>query len=214
VIVPPTTDPTKPSRPWHGWASIPHGTTINAQGTFLTVCRRAPDQPGRHHSLPDRKPRGPDPLSPVTIAASGTARIPQDLSVAPADHPGSVDDPNTFCATTSPDDHPVDQRATDRHPTVRCPRRRYRQHRIFWWATAQVPTRNAIEMSAIFWVETVQAEIQVDQLDAGCSLDVSPVVPVGAARTDVHSDISLRHRRSAVGHRGRTPRSNTPKTCR
>jgi hypothetical protein len=42
------------------------------------------------------------------------------------------------------------------------------------------PDANAIEMSAIFWDETVEAEIQVDQLDAGYSLDVSPVVPVGA----------------------------------
>jgi hypothetical protein len=42
------------------------------------------------------------------------------------------------------------------------------------------PNANAVEMSAIFWIETVQAEIQVDQLDAGSSVDVSPAVPDGA----------------------------------
>ena len=44
-------------------ASIPHGTTIEAQGTSFTVAGRPTDRPRRHHPLPDRQP-GPAPQVP------------------------------------------------------------------------------------------------------------------------------------------------------
>jgi len=180
VIVPPTTDPSETGSTVARMASIPHGTTINAQGTFLTVAGGPQINKVDITPFPIGNPGGRIPFPSQQVAASGTARIPQDLSVAPAITQDLLDDPNTLLRN-----HIAGMTILSTNVLLIDTQ----QSAIPGGGTDNIgflvgdgagPNANAIEMSAIFWVETVQAEIQVDQLDAGCSLDVSPVVPVGA----------------------------------
>ena len=180
VIVPPTTDPSETESTVARMASIPHGTTINAQGTFLTVAGGPQINKVDITPFPIGNPGGRIPFPSQQVAASGTARIPQDLSVAPAITQDLLDDPNTLLRnhiagmtilSTNVLLIDTQQSAVPGGGT---------DNIGFLVGDGAGPNANAIEMSAIFWVETVQAEIQVDQLDAGYSLDVSPVVPVGA----------------------------------
>jgi hypothetical protein len=87
-------------------ASIPHGTTINAQGTSSTI--KGPPTIGKvditpFATPPHGIPPGPPPAGTIkfpsqTAAAHGTARIPQDLSTyiaAGTITQAILDDPNT-----------------------------------------------------------------------------------------------------------------------
>jgi len=180
VIVPPTTDPSETGSTVARMASIPHGTTINAQGTFFTVAGGPQINKVDITPFPIGNPAGRIPFPSQQVVASGTARIPQDLSVAPAITQDLLDDPNTLLRN-----HIAGMTILSTNVLLIDTQ----QSAIPGGGTDNIgflvgdgagPNANAIEMSAIFWVETVQAEIQVDQLDGGCSLDVSPVVPVGA----------------------------------
>ena len=180
MIVPPTTDPSETESTVARMASIPHGTTINAQGTFLTVAGGPQINQVDITPFPIGNPGGRIPFPSQQVAASGTARIPQDLSVAPAITQDLLDDPNTLLRN-----HIAGMTILSTNVLLIDTQ----QSAVLGGGTDNIgflvgdgagPNANAIEMSAIFWVETVQAEIQVDQLDAGYSLDVSPVVPVGA----------------------------------
>jgi hypothetical protein len=84
VIVPPTSDPAEGSTLVR-MASIPHGTTINAQGKFTTF-----NGPPRIRSvditpLIEGSPRSPVRFPSQTATAHGTPRIPQDLTPFIAD---------------------------------------------------------------------------------------------------------------------------------
>ena len=180
VIVPPTTDPSETESTVARMASIPHGTTINAQGTFLTVAGGPQINQVDITPFPIGNPGGRIPFPSQQVAASGTARIPQDLSVAPAITQDLLDDPNTLLRN-----HIAGMTILSTNVLLIDTQ----QSAVLGGGTDNIgflvgdgagPNANAIEMSAIFWVETVQADIQVDQLGAGYSLDVSPVVPVGA----------------------------------
>ena len=179
VIVPPTTDPSETSPTVARMASIPHGTTINAQGTFLHVDGGPQINKVDITPFPIGNPAARIPFPSQQVAAAGTARIPQDLSVAPAITQDLLDDPNTLLRNQiagmtilSTDVLLIDtQSAVPGGGT---------DNIGFLVGDGAGPNANAVEMSAIFWVETVQAEIQVDQLNAGCSVNVSPAVPDGA----------------------------------
>jgi hypothetical protein len=180
VIVPPTTDPSETGSTVARMASIPHGTTINAQGTFFTVPGGPQINKVDITPFPIGNPSARIPFPSQQVAAGGTARIPQDLSAAPAITQDLLDDPNTLLRnqiagmtilSTNVLLIDTQQSAIPGGGT---------DNIGFLMGDGAGPNANAIEMSAIFWVETVQAQIQVDQLDAGYSLDVSPVVPVGA----------------------------------
>ena len=73
------------------------------------------------------------------------------------------------------------------------------------------PNAIAARMSAIFWIETVQVQIEVGPLKAGDTAKVSPAVPLGASRTDIRRDIDLRRRRTANGHGDLPPDPVHPK---
>jgi hypothetical protein len=158
-------------------ASIPHGTTIEAQGTFVTITGRptiAPVDitPFRTGSNPVKIP------FPSQIASNpNTPRIPQDLG--PFITRGTItqamlDDPNsllrnhislqnitsttTIIISTGPPPPPelltfgggVDNIAF-----------------LLGQATATAPNAQALQMFAIFWIETVEETILVPPFKVG-----------------------------------------------
>jgi hypothetical protein len=93
IAVPPTSDPAEPTQTLARMASIPHGTTINAQGTASTTTG-APTIPPvdttPFFSSSGQRIRFPS----QTASAQGTARIPQDLTSIPITQ-AMLDDPNS-----------------------------------------------------------------------------------------------------------------------
>lgn len=179
VIVPPTTHPSETGSTLARMASIPHGTTINAQGTFLTVAG------GPHIAPVDITPfKTGDPSSRIPFpsqqaAATGTPRIPQDLSIAPGITQDLLNDPNTLLrdhiagmTIISTDVLLIDTQSAESGGGT--------TNIGFLGGDAGGPNATAVEMSAIFWIETVQAQLQLGPLDAGSTVNVSPVVPAGA----------------------------------
>jgi LysM repeat protein len=189
VIVPPTTDPAEPVTTVARMASIPHGTTINAQGTVASIA----GGPASGGSAPDALKIQRVDITPFSIGTTnkisfpsqkvvnaGTARIPQDLSSVPAITQDLLDNPNSLL-----DDHiagmtilftdvltiDTQQSAIPGGGT---------DNIDFLVGDAAAPNADAHRMSAMFWIEIVQAQIEVGPLNAGGSQTVSPVVPAGA----------------------------------
>ena len=178
VIVPPTKDPAEGSTLVR-MASIPHGTTINAQGTFrqhggppgigkANITPFTEGNPGSLISFPSQK-----------VVNKQTARIPQDLTSFISN--GTItqailDDPNTvlheaiqglditqtiaISISTAPG-KPLFGGGTD--------------NIAFLWGNAgAVHSANpsgqnaqAARMNATFWIETVQRTLTVHPLTAG-----------------------------------------------
>jgi LysM repeat protein len=181
VIVPPTTDPAEPVVTVARMASIPHGTTINAQGTVASFAggpviksvdiTPSPTGGGGLIRFPSQ-----------TVADATTARIPQDLSGVPAITQGLLDDPNSLLnghiagvnilftdvlkIDTDSQKSGIPGGGTN--------------NINFLVGDAAAPNADAARMSAIFWIEIVQAQIEVGPLNAGASQTVSPVLPAGA----------------------------------
>jgi hypothetical protein len=120
--------------------------------------RWAEDRSGRHHPVPDRKPASRIRFPSQTATDSATARIPQDISVAPALTQALLDDPNSLLLShiagmniVSTDVIIIDTQSaavsgggTDNIG-------------FLGGDAAAGPNANAVQMSAIFWIETVQA---------------------------------------------------------
>jgi len=196
VIVPPTTDPAESVTTVARMASIPHGTTINAQGTIASIA----GGPASGGSAPAKQqiplaPTGTSAITPFStvngqpqlipfdsqkVVNTGTPRIPQDLTGFPAITQALLDNPSSLLNdhikgvtilftdvltidTQQPD---IPGGGTDNID--------------FLVGDAAAPNADAQRMSAMFWIEIVQAEIEIGPLNAGGSQTVSPVVPAGA----------------------------------
>jgi hypothetical protein len=159
-------------------ASIPHGTTIEAQGTFLSVAGPPKIDPvDITPFVTGSNPFKKIPFPSQTAANSNTPRIPQDLS--PFVSAGTItqallDNPNSLLSShiskqnitnttvifisTAPPPPPqvlafgggVDNIAF-----------------LLGQAAATKPNAQALQMLAIFWIETVQEIITVGPLQAG-----------------------------------------------
>jgi spore coat assembly protein SafA len=180
VIVEATTDPAQPKQTLARMASIPHGTTINAQGTFFTVAGGPHIDTVDITPFPIDHPENRIDFPSQTVTNTGTARIPQDLSVAPAITQRLLKDPNTLLS-----DHIAGLTIlfTDviRIDTKNTAEPGGGTDNIgFLVGDAAGPNADAVEISATFWIETVQAEIKVGPSNAGESQTVSPAVPAGA----------------------------------
>jgi hypothetical protein len=172
VIVPPTNDPAEGSTLVR-MASIPHGTTINAQGTFKTF--NGPPHIDAADITPfvEGSPASKIRFASQTAASQGTPRIPQDLT--PFINDGKInqallDDPNTrlrddisglhitkttvIAISTAPSS-PLFGGGTD--------------NIAFLWGDAAAVTSphpsgqnaQAVQMTAIFWIETAQDTLLV-----------------------------------------------------
>ena len=178
VIVPPTQDPNEGSTLVR-MASIPHGTTINAQGTFKTF--NGPPQIGHADITPfvEGAPTNKIRFASQTATTHGTPRIPQDLAsfiAAGTITQAILDDPNTvlrnaisglqitkttvIAIATSPS-LPLFGGGTD--------------NIAFLWGDAAAVTSphpagqnaQAAIMTAIFWIETVRYQLTVPPFTPG-----------------------------------------------
>ncbi len=155
-------------------ASIPHGTTIEAQGTFFRV--NGPPQIDPVDITPIVIATGQKVVPPFpsqTAAEEKTARIPQDLS--PFITAGTItqemlSDPNTFLRnhirnqtiksttviliSTRPN-APLFGGGTDNIAF------------LLGDTTATAPNANAVQMAAQFWIETVEYTVQVPIFEPG-----------------------------------------------
>jgi hypothetical protein len=154
-------------------ASIPHGTTINAQGTFKTF-------PGGPHIAPvDITPfvEG-DPATKIRFASQtatnhGTPRIPQDLTpfiAAGTITQAILDDPNTVLRNAIAGLDIVETTVIQISTTPSLPLFGGGTDNIaFLWGDAPAVTSphpsgqnaQAALMTAIFWIETVEYTIVV-----------------------------------------------------
>jgi hypothetical protein len=178
LIIPETAHPGEPKPTFARLASIPHGTTVNAQGTFFN----APEPviaPVDITPFPIGNPTDRIPFPSQTVSDSATARIPQDLAFAPAITQKLLDDPNKLLrdhiegvTILSTDVIEVDTRSS--HPGGGT------DNVGFLVGDGAGPNADAVEMSATFWIETVQTQVEVGPCEAGATQKVSPVVPAGA----------------------------------
>ncbi|CAN5417544.1 hypothetical protein BH10ACT9_BH10ACT9_17740 [soil metagenome] len=178
LIVPSTTVPAVPETVVR-MASIPHGTTINAQGTFLNVPGGPRLDPIDITPFPIGNPDNRIRFPSQDVTTPETPRIPQDLSVAPTITQALLDDPVTMLrdhiqgmTILSNDVLFFDTKAE--HPGGGT------DNIAFLVGDAAGPNADAIEMSSIFWIEVVEAQLEVKPLKAGSSRTVSPPVPAGA----------------------------------
>ncbi|CAN5803176.1 hypothetical protein BH09ACT7_BH09ACT7_24140 [soil metagenome] len=181
VIVPPTEHPAVTEPTIARMASIPHGTTINAQGGFIRGITTGPRiDPVDITPFVIGNPTSRIPFDSQTVANQNTPRIPQDLSIAPTITQQLLDNPNQMLldhiagmTILSTDVIFLDTKSatipgggTDNIG--------------FLVGDAAGPNADAVEMSAIFWIEIVEAQIEVDPCEAGQAIEVKPTVPAGA----------------------------------
>ena len=167
MCMPKTTDPNVPQRTVFRMASIPHGTTIEAQGTFSTIS--GPPVIGPRETTPFNigSPPSKVPFPSQKASDKKTARIPQDLTsfiAAGTITQAMMDDPNTLLrnhiASQTITSTTVIQVATDAVAP------------LFGGGTDNIafllgdpasnnPNANAVKMDAVFWIETVEFSINV-----------------------------------------------------
>lgn len=166
LSVPPTTVPAVDASLVR-MASIPHGTTIEAQGTSFTVAGGPVINPVDITPFPIGNPAARIPFPSQTASDTGTFRLPQDLTSFIAD--GRItqpilDNPNLVIKTRAAAQNITSTTviAIDTAPAAP----------LFGGGTdniafllgdnaAAAPNANAIHMTAIFWIETVSETITV-----------------------------------------------------
>jgi hypothetical protein len=168
MAVPVTTKPAINEQTLVRMASIPHGTTIEAQGTSVTIAGK-PNIPAQSITpFPIGDPNHPlPPFASQAAADPNTPRIPQDLS--PFIAAGTItqtilDNPNIILAN-----HIATQTITSTTTIIvatapAAPLFGGGTANIAFLlgdATATTPNADAVSMKAVFWIETVQYTIQV-----------------------------------------------------
>jgi hypothetical protein len=172
MAVPPTTDPHE-GPTLTRMASIPHGTTIEAQGTFTTVDGK-PDIAAVNITpftigQPNNKIQFPSQIA----SDKDTARIPQDLTSfveAGTITQAMLDDPNTLLRN-----HIAPQTITSTTVIVistgpAAPLFGGGTDNIAFLLgnpTASAPNADAVQMHAVFWIETAEFTIEVPIFEPG-----------------------------------------------
>ncbi|KAH7267763.1 uncharacterized protein BKA55DRAFT_556543 [Fusarium redolens] len=159
--------------------SIPHGTTINAQGNPPNVTSGAPDIGPRSITPFVIGNQGDAQIKPSqTASLNNTARLPQDLSLfiqqgtitqAILDNPIqilldinsqlNITQTSTFAVSTQPAPTPGGGTANIA---------------FLVGANSQGPNANAVQMDSTFWVETIKSEITVQNYTPGKPLLLQP----------------------------------------
>jgi len=202
VIVPPTTDPSE-GQTVVRMASIPHGTTIVAQGTATTIAGKPTipreditpfftPPPGAFPPPPPLPPPFPPPPPPPflrfpsqDVLTGGTARIPQDLSVLNA--AGLItqpilDDPNTLLRNIIALQHIVSTTVLSISTFQPSPMFGGGTPNIaFLQGNPGLPNAQTVLMTATFWIETVEITIIVPPFEMGApafTIAADPVHPM------------------------------------
>ena len=174
MAVPGTTDPAEGATVVR-MASIPHGTTIEAQGTSSTAAGRPtipavnitpfpigqPDTPANQIHFPSQ-----------TATNNDTARIPQDLTsfiAAGTITQAMLDDPNTLLRNHIAAQDVISTTTISISTQTTAPLTGGGTDNIaFLTGTpAAGPNAQAVHMDATFWIETVQFSIQVPIFEPG-----------------------------------------------
>jgi hypothetical protein len=148
-------------------ASIPHGTTICAQGTAQTFAG-PPDIPAVSIT-----PAGVGPFPSQTAAAGNTWRIPQDLEpfiTAGTITQAILDDPNTVLRKAIAGQRILSTTAISIATDPASPLFGGGTDNIAFLlgeAAAAVPNAQSVSMSATFWIETVEHIIIVPPFNPG-----------------------------------------------
>ncbi|HET9627262.1 MAG TPA: heme-binding protein [Kofleriaceae bacterium] len=179
VVIPPTTDPSAGQTVCR-MASIPHGTTINAQGT-TTVIAGPPTIPavditpiilstGNHFKFPSQ-----------TATNQGTPRIPQDLTpfiTSEKITQAMLDDPNSVLRNAIAGQKIISTTqvsiSTDLVPPIASGGGTDNIAFLLNGGEGQdkinnpaSPNANAIRMNATFWIETVERDITIPIFKVG-----------------------------------------------
>jgi len=167
MAVPPTTDPAE-GPTFMRMASIPHGTTVLAQGKAVTASGKPafPVVPITPFGT-GNDPNSGTPFASQTAAAAGTVRIPQDLTAfikAGTITQAMLDNPVSLLST-----HLAGLNVTSSTAitiSTRPPLPLFgggNNNMAFLMGNAQATAQNAqaVTMEATFWIETVQYTIQV-----------------------------------------------------
>lgn len=172
IIVPKTTKPAE-GVSLARMASIPHGTTIEAQGTSLTI--NGPPKIEAVDITPFKigAPQDKIPFPSQTATNNATARIPQDLSTfiaAGTITQAILSDPNTVLRNHIAGQKIVSTVVISVSTTPAAPLFGGGTDNIAFLlgdAAAANPNANAVKMSAIFWIETVEHTLVVPPFKPG-----------------------------------------------
>lgn len=176
MSMPKTTDPNVPEPTVFRMGSIPHGTTIEAQGTFFTVNGKPTIAPVDITPFTAGHPNSKIPFPSQKASNKNTARIPQDLTsfvAAGTITQAMLDDPNTFLRN-----HIASQNITSTTVIVISTKP---AAPLFGGGTDNVAfllgapsdpqfikaNANAVEMDAVFWIETVEFSVEVPIFQPG-----------------------------------------------
>jgi hypothetical protein len=148
-------------------ASIPHGTTIEAQGSSFTIAGGPQIAPVDITPFPTGNPNQPIKFPSQTATDTGTFRLPQDLTdfiMAGTITQEILDNPNIVLKKRADAQHITSTTVIEINTNPAAP--------LFGGGTdniaflqgdqnATTPNANAVNISAIFWVETVTEQITV-----------------------------------------------------
>ncbi len=197
VVVPTTTDPAE-GQTVARMASIPHGTTVNAQGTTRTFS--GPPTIPAVDITPNFIGGAKNPFPSQVATNPGTARIPQDLTsfiAAKTITQEMLNDPNSVLRSAN-----VGQTITQTTeisiattgPAVSPPSGGTANIAFLLnggeaddkIGDAKSPNANAIKMTATFWIETVERKILIPVFKPGnphVRIPIEPALPGHPART-------------------------------
>jgi hypothetical protein len=172
LAVPPTTDPAEGATVAR-MASIPHGTTVEAQGKSFVVNGKPTIAAVDITPFSTANPANKIHFPSQTAANNDTARIPQDLTsfiAAGTITQAMLNDPNSFLRK-----HIASQTITS---TTVISVSTAPASPLFGGGTdniafllgdpaASKPNAQALKMEAVFWIETVQFDIEVPIFEPG-----------------------------------------------
>ncbi len=171
VIVPSTTDPAE-GQTLVRMASIPHGTTVVAQGTFSSITGKPTIPPVDITPFFIGNPANKIRFASQTAATNGSPRIPQDLTsfiAASTITQKMLDDPNSLLR-----DHMASQNIIS---TTIISISTQQPAPMFGGGTPNIaflqgdpalgPNAQTVLMTATFWIETVEVVILVPPFEAG-----------------------------------------------
>lgn len=186
MSVPATTDPAEGATVFR-MGSIPHGTTIEAQGKVLPPFNGKPDiKPVDITPFVIGQPNNKITFPSQTATNKDTPRIPQDLTsfvAAGTITQAMLDDPNTLLRNHIASQNITSTTVINISTQPAAP--------LFGGGTDNIafllgdpagnnPNANAVEMDAIFWIETVEYTIEVPVFQPGHPPLIIPAV-TGAA---------------------------------
>ncbi len=177
IFVPPTTNPAIPSPSLVRMGSIPHGTTILAQGTFTS------NPGGPSIPLVNITPAGVPKFASQTASDPGTPRIPKVLpvpgtSLSVTDWQNLLDDPNSFIRNSSLTQSITNTIEISIASTPASPLFGGGIQDIAFLIGSAAPNANANQFRATFWIETVNFTLPIPVMAAGTSVTLSPTTTV------------------------------------